>query len=179
LETVISIIAGYFYSIFVSIIENYENKNIPLDFNEINKMRYIDWSITTPIMLLVLCIALSQHSDVKLNFLNYTIIVLLNFTMLLFGYLGEINEIGKNMAMVTGFIPFIIMFIIIYTKFIKPKYSLFNYILFSLFFVTWSIYGLIYKVSEYYRVIMYNILDLFSKCFVGIGLWVYFAKIFK
>jgi bacteriorhodopsin len=74
LETVISIIAGYFYSVFVSMIEKHEEKNIPLNWNEINKLRYIDWSITTPIMLLVLCIALSEHSEVmdyKFYFIYY------------------------------------------------------------------------------------------------------------
>lgn len=179
LETVISIIAGYFYSVFVSIIEKHEEKNIPLNWNEINKLRYIDWSITTPIMLLVLCVALSKHSEVKLNFLIYIGIIVLNFAMLLLGYLGEINKINKNLAMTTSFISFIVMFIIIYINFIQPKYSLFNYILLSFFFVIWSIYGLIYKVREDYRAIMYNILDLFAKCFVGIGLWVYFTELFK
>lgn len=174
LETVISIIAGYFYSIFVSIIEKSENIN----WNEINKLRYLDWSITTPIMLLVFCIALADHSGVKLNFLIYIGIVLLNFTMLLLGYLGDTNKINKNLAMTTSFIAFFIMFIIIYINFVQPKYSLFNYILFSFFFVIWSIYGLIYKMREDYRVIIYNILDLFAKCFVGIGLWLYFTELF-
>lgn len=179
LETVISIIAGYFYSKFISVVEKYENKNIPLDLNEINKIRYLDWSITTPVMLLVLCLSFSQQSGIKIKFSIYTIIIVLNFAMLLLGYLGEINEINKNVAMVTGFIPFIIMFIIIYVNYIKPKYSLFNYILFSVYFVLWSVYGLIYTMRDYYRTIIYNILDLFSKCFVGLGLWGYFTKLFK
>lgn len=174
LETVISIIAGYFYSIFVSIIE--KNKNI--NWNEINKLRYLDWSITTPVMLLVFCIALADHSEVKLNFLIYIGIVLLNFTMLLIGYLGDTNKMDKNLAMTTSFIAFFIMFTISYINFVKPKYSLFNYILFSFFFLIWSIYGLIYKMREDYRVIIYNILDLFAKCFVGIGLWLYFTELF-
>jgi bacteriorhodopsin len=179
LETVISIIAGYFYSMFTSLIEKHEEKNIPINWHEINKLRYIDWSITTPIMLLVLCVALSEHSEVKLNFLIYIGIIFLNFTMLFLGYLGETNKINKNLAMTTSFIAFLTMFVIIYINFVQPKYSLFNYILFSFFFVIWSIYGLIYKLREDYRVISYNVLDLVAKCFVGIGLWVYFAELFK
>jgi hypothetical protein len=81
--------------------------------------------------------------------------------------------------MTTSFIAFLTMFVIIYINFVQPKYSLFNYILFSFFFVIWSIYGLIYKLREDYRVISYNVLDLVAKCFVGIGLWVYFAELFK
>jgi bacteriorhodopsin len=179
LETVISVIAGYFYSIFVSIIEKNQEKNTSINWAEINKIRYLDWSLTTPIMLLVLCIALAQHSDVKLNILVYTGIVVLNFIMLFLGYLGETNKINKNTAMATSFIAFFTMFLIIYINFVQPKYSLFNYILFSFFFVIWTIYGLIYKLQEENRSIIYNVLDLISKCFVGIGLWAYFAEIFK
>ena len=130
-------------------------------------------------MLLVLCISLAQHSDVKLNLLIYMGIVVLNFIMLFLGYLGEINKINKNTAMITSFIAFFTMFLIIYINFVEPKYSLFNYTLFSSFLFIWTIYGLVYKMREDYRSIIYNLLDLISKCFIGLGLWVYFAEIFK
>ena len=52
LETCISVVAAYFYGKFV---DELDEKNI--NFNEINDTRYVDWSITTPIMLLVLCLA--------------------------------------------------------------------------------------------------------------------------
>ena len=179
LETVISIIAGYFYSIFQSIIEKSNQQSTQIDWTEINKLRYLDWSITTPIMLLVFSIVLAEHSEVKLNFIIYFVIIILNFTMLLLGYLGETKKMNKNLAMTTSFIAFITMFVIIFINFVQPKYSLFNYVLFSFFFIIWSIYGLIYKIRNDYRVIIYNILDLFAKCFVGIGLWVYFTELFK
>ena len=130
-------------------------------------------------MLLVFSIVLAEHSEVKLNFLIYLVIIILNFTMLLLGYLGETKKMNKNLAMTTSFIAFIIMFVIIFINFVQPKYSLFNYVLFSFFFIIWSMYGLIYKLRNDYRVIIYNILDLFAKCFVGIGLWVYFTELFK
>ena len=174
LETVISIIAGYFYSLFQSIIDKSNQESTQIDWSEINKLRYLDWSITTPIMLLVFSIVLAEHSEVKLNFLIYLVIIILNFTMLLLGYLGETKKMNKNLAMTTSFIAFIIMFVIIFINFVQPKYSLFNYVLFSFFFIIWSMYGLIYKLRNDYRVIIYNILDLFAKCFVGIGLCVYF-----
>jgi bacteriorhodopsin len=179
LETVISIIAGYFYSLFQTIIEKSNQESTQIDWTEINKLRYLDWSITTPIMLLVFSIVLAEHSEVKLNFLIYLVIIILNFAMLLLGYLGETKKINKNLAMTTSFIAFITMFVIIFINFVQPKYSLFNYVLFSFFFIIWSMYGLIYKIRNDYRVIIYNILDLFSKCFVGIGLWVYFTELFK
>jgi len=38
-------------------------------------------------------------------------------------------------------------------------------------------YGLVYMLSEDYKNIAMNLLDLTAKCFVGLGLWAYFTKI--
>ena len=53
LETCISVVAAYFYGVFMEKINKQEN----VDYKEINIVRYTDWAITTPIMLLVLCLA--------------------------------------------------------------------------------------------------------------------------
>ena len=52
LETCISVVAAFFYSKFVM-----EAETGKLDHESINKTRYLDWAITTPIMLLVLVLA--------------------------------------------------------------------------------------------------------------------------
>ena len=62
LETCISIVAAFFYGKFITTInENMENnvtsKNDKEIQKEINVTRYVDWGITTPIMLLVLILA--------------------------------------------------------------------------------------------------------------------------
>lgn len=62
LETVVSIIAGYFYSKFVS---NVSNKDYEINWKEIMRTRYTDWFITTPFMLLAFVIALSQTLHTK------------------------------------------------------------------------------------------------------------------
>ena len=51
LETCISVVAAYFYGKFV------EQLGDNVDYKKINMTRYSDWFITTPIMLLVLCLA--------------------------------------------------------------------------------------------------------------------------
>jgi bacteriorhodopsin len=56
LETCISIIAGYFYSQFVSKIEQ---SNGTINYKDINDTRYNDWFITTPLMILVVMLSLS------------------------------------------------------------------------------------------------------------------------
>ena len=48
LETCISVVAAYFYGKFVYMFE--ENPE-EVDYKKINDTRYLDWSITTPIML--------------------------------------------------------------------------------------------------------------------------------
>ena len=52
LETCISVVAAYFYGLFV---EKIKDKQI--DYRNINLTRFTDWAITTPIMLLVLLLA--------------------------------------------------------------------------------------------------------------------------
>ena len=101
----------------------------------------------------------------------------MNYLMLYIGYLGEIGFIDRLNTMILGFIPFIIMFSTIFMKFVKPKYILSNYILFGLVTTIWSLYGIVYLFNDEYKNILMNILDCFSKCFIGLGLWAYYTKI--
>ena len=49
LETCISVVAAFFYGVFMKKIKQDE-----INYKDINVNRYVDWAITTPIMLLVL-----------------------------------------------------------------------------------------------------------------------------
>ena len=97
--------------------------------------------------------------------------------MLLFGYLGEINKIGRYLSLILGFIAFFFMYLLIFMNYVKPKYSKSNYILFGIYFILWSLYGVIYLFDEELKNTITNILDLIAKCFVGLGLWIYYIKI--
>jgi bacteriorhodopsin len=172
LETCISIVAGYFYGKFLEKI-----KRKTCDWKSIEKTRYIDWCITTPIMLLVLCTVLGMHTKRRLHLMTYLVIVSLNYIMLYIGYMGETNKIDKFHAMILGFIPFVLMFGIIYYQFVLPKYVYANYALFSVYLIVWSTYGIVYLLDNVSKNITFNTLDLISKCFIGLGLWVYYTKI--
>jgi bacteriorhodopsin len=172
LETCISCVACYFYGLFIVKIND---KNI--DWHYITETRYIDWSITTPMMLLALSMVLSMNSNTKIHFNIIGAIIILNYIMLLFGYLGEIKMINRYLATLLGFVAFFIMYFIIYINFVKPKYSRDNYVLFTIYFIVWSMYGIVYLFDEEYKNMVTNILDLTAKCFVGLGLWVYYTKI--
>ena len=177
LEIAISVIAGYFYSAFVAKISDSYDKNKKIDWGDINKTRYIDWFITTPLMLLALCLVLSSEigSTVKLHIIFS--IVLLNYLMLYIGYLGETNVLNKGISTIMGFIFFGLMYFIIFYNFVLPKYKLSNYVLFTLYLVVWSVYGIVYLLDEENKNLVFNVLDLISKCFVGLGLWAYYTKV--
>jgi len=86
--------------------------------------------------------------------------------MLLFGYLAEIGRIPFKTAAVLGFIPFFIMFYIIYDVF--AKYTDFGRQIFWMFSGIWALYGIASVMSYTNKNTIYNILDLFAKNFFGI-----------
>ena len=170
LETCISIIAAYFYSVFLEKIKG------PYTWPEITKIRYLDWSITTPFMLLALCLAMTYNVGTHLHLSLILTIVCLNYLMLGVGYLGETQRLPRIEASVIGFIPFFIMFWLIYGLVGK---SVANKVLFWLYFVVWSMYGLVYLLDEETKQMLTNLLDLMAKCFIGLGLWAYYTQIIR
>ena len=170
LETCISIVAGYFYSVFLDKIKG------PYTFPELNKIRYLDWAITTPMMLLALCLALVYNVGKTLSLSLILTIVTLNYLMLAVGYLGEIKYIPRLQASIIGFIPFFVMFWLIYSL---VGNSFANKVIVGAYFVVWSMYGVVYLLDEELKQISINILDLIAKCFIGIGLWAYYTHILR
>lgn len=179
LETCISIVAGYFYSVFVQQINETEKKGEKYDWGQISQTRYVDWSITTPMMLLTLCMVLGNNIRKPVPISFFLLIVLLNYLMLFIGYLGETQEINRLWASILGFVPFVGMFYLIFSRYVLPRYRLDNYVLFSVYVGIWSLYGVVYLLEEEGKNIAMNILDLISKCGVGLGLWAYYVKIFS
>ena len=175
LETCISIIAGYFYSQFVNKVTT-ANGGV-IDYKEINETRYYDWFITTPIMILALMIALSYNNKQSIHVGTYVSAVLLNFGMLYTGYMGEKGTISKTAGCIGGFVFFAALFAIIYFTFVKGSSNSFNFILFGIYLVIWGLYGFVYLLDEENKNIIYNILDVTAKSFVGLSLWTYFTKI--
>ena len=174
LETCISVVAAYFYERFVHKVDK-EN----IDYKNINMTRYIDWFITTPIMILVLCLAFLYNLNKSLHFGTFLKILFLNFGMLTFGYLGEIELISRNISLILGFIFFFALYGYIYYKFIYENPIFDNIILYWTFFTFWILYGVVYNFPEKIKNVIFNYLDLFAKCFVGIFFWAYFTGVFS
>ena len=169
LELTVQVIEGSFYTYWF-----YNFKNVV----NITPKRYYDWAITTPTMLVTLIFYLIfiKNKDNNLDFFDlfnqefYTIIVIfiLNWLMLLFGYLGEINLIPVLLGVFLGFIPFLIYYYIIYKKYAILSDE--GLKIFFYFFIVWSLYGIVAVLPYKIKSMCYNILDLFAKNFFGIFL---------
>lgn len=168
LETCISIVAAYFYTVFLDKIKG------PYTFPELSKIRYLDWAITTPMMLLALGLALTYNNGLHLSLSLILTVIFLNYVMLVVGYLGETNRLPRLQASLIGFIPFFVMFWLIYSL---VGNSLANKVLFWLYFVVWSMYGVVYLLDEELKHMFTNLLDLVAKCLIGLGLWAYYTHI--
>jgi hypothetical protein len=144
--------------------------------------RYIDWVITTPTMLITLMlylIYLNKRLENKTNELEFFAlvkenahifipVVLLNWLMLLFGYLGEMKIIPVLLGVFLGFIPFLMYYYIIYVNYVNQYTT--GYLLFWYFVFFWSLYGFVAVLPYYVKNSCYNILDLFAKNFFGLFL---------
>ena len=172
IETCISVVAAYFYGKFIKQIEK-----DPINYKQINQMRYSDWFITTPMMLLVLCLVLAYNNDEEVRLSVYGVILALNILMLLAGYLGSIGQIRETLAVALGFLAFFGMFAYIWFIFLQGRARGINLLVYLMFFVIWSIYGIVYLLEERKKNMSYNVLDLIAKCLIGLFLWAYFTHI--
>jgi len=172
MELTVQIIEGSFYVWMVTNIHKIKN---------ITPLRYYDWVITTPTMLITLMFYLMFLRDTEKgvkseSFLtelkNHWKVILkvsvLDWLMLLAGYLGEINMFSYIATTLIGFVPFILMFYLIYSNF--ASHSIEGQRIFWYFVGVWSIYGVAAVLPYKIKNAMYNILDLFAKNFFGIFL---------
>jgi hypothetical protein len=102
-------------------------------------------------------------------------VVILNAAMLVFGYLGEMKKMSKYLAAFLGFIPFILMFYIIYNNY--AVFSQDGIKTFWYFCGIWSLYGVVFMFPEETKNTVTNFLDLTAKCLVGLGLWAYYTGV--
>jgi len=189
LELIVQVIEGTFYVWMASLFSSIKN---------VTPKRYFDWILSTPIMLFTLCIYLDylkndkeeeraekekfQNKQEKKEETMINIIInkfnenkgvlipifILNWLMLLLGYLGETGVINNVYAVILGFIPFVAFYTIIYFNY--AQYTETGTVLFWWFATIWSLYGKAALMPYYWKNLSYNILDIFSKNFFGVYL---------
>lgn len=167
IEYIVNLVEGSFY--VWMLLQFAQIKNVTVS-------RYYDWVITTPIMLITYSLYLLHmkgtpddlFSLLEKNKRVLLAIVFLNWTMLGFGYLSEIGKMNANVSTPLGFIPFTLMFYLIYENY--AKYTSLGIKTFYYFTFIWGLYGVAAVMSYTAKNIMYNILDLFSKNFFALFL---------
>ena len=147
-------------------------------------IRYGDWCLTTPIMLITLMAYLSRETSFKEFLKKYRrqviFVVSMDLLMLVAGVQNELYPTqDKNRLDVCrrktwiyiGFFPFIVMFGQIYITFKDNiRLSREKSFIFLWFFVIWTIYGMVAFGSYTTRNSSYNILDIFAKNITGLFL---------
>lgn len=167
-EIIITGVSCVMYYLFIHETSRKINEeNVNEAFHRVDVLRYNGWGITTPLMLIALCLVLSNTTKVPITTSTVLTIIGLDYIMLLFGYLGELGKLDRLTAMILGFLPFFIIFYIIFNKFLIGHYNLFNYLLFGIYFVIWTGYGISYMFEEKLKNILTNIFDLLSKAVVA------------
>ena len=169
-ELIVQIIEFIFY-VWLIYYFNKASRNI-------TPFRYVDWAVTTPLMLITLS-AFLQHDGTASNrlsdfLLNHTAsivqIVLLNAAMLLCGLIGEFGYLSHYASTALGFIPFALNFKYIKDTFLPSSEDVFKNAVFYWFVFFWSLYGVFAVMNYTTKNTGYNILDIFSKNFFGLFL---------
>lgn len=198
LETCISIVAGYFYGLFIKEIETAEKdtklkpkstnehneNNEPIEaiipIKKINDMRYSDWVITTPLMILVLSLVLSYENKIAIKLSSLFVLLIFDLLMLVSGYLGEIGKISRASGTIAGYAGFFLLFGTLWKTYMSgSRVTNQSKLVFGIYFILWTLYGVAYQANESTKMLVYNVLDLLAKAFVGIFFWLYLAKIIK
>lgn len=174
LETIVQFIEMTFYIWLVFYLST-------LNF-DVTYVRYFDWFLSTPIMLISTTFfmrylaskSLNQtmtiKNIIKTNWVELLKIGVSNVFMLLFGFLAEINIITRTNGLIFGSLAFLYTFYVIYSEFVDNNNT--NKILFYTMFTIWALYGVAYMFPYITKNTMYNYLDVISKNFYG--LFVYY-----
>ena len=168
IETTVSLVAGLAYGIFNEMLKAADK----VDLHQITKIRYIDWSITTPLIILVLM--LFYGGNTHPYYLTYVQLILLNWAMLGSGYMGEEGIISRWSGFFLGFIFFALMLLSFYMCCIPSSA---NHAVFYIFAAIWTCYGFAYLADEETKNLAYNGLDVISKAIFGIVLYLYYGKV--
>jgi len=172
IDFIVQVVEAIFY---IWLITNFKT------IKDVTHFRYYDWVITTPTMLITFIFYLmflkERENGIEIKTImtklkeNWQLILkvsLLDWLMLLCGYLGEIHIFSFVSTTIAGFIPFFLMFYLIYVN--VASYSKTGRRLFWYFSIVWAIYGVAAVLPYRIKNTMYNILDLFAKNFFGVFL---------
>ena len=178
-ETCVNVIAGLTYTYIMTLLDG---KGLSL--NKVTPIRYIDWFLTTPLLILSFVLYTNHYDNKKRRELDSThvnkianykalgYIIPLNFLMLGFGYLGETGMMESKKALIYGFAAYAGLFYGIHREYIKNNKDKSMEGVYAAFTIVWFLYGVAYLLDTKYKNITYNFLDVISKAGFGILIWI-------
>ena len=173
LEMIVQIIEFVFYIGFLSV----------FNLKDLTQKRYYDWFLSTPVMLFTISLYFfyvnfiegrdKKPIDIteftKNNSKQIIIFIILNFLMLLFGYLAEVGIMNRGLAFVLGTAALCGSFGVIYESYAKFSEQTKN--IFWIMFGLWAMYGIAFLMPPVAKNVGYTALDIFAKNFFGIFLY--------
>jgi bacteriorhodopsin len=173
IESLICIVAGIVYYLIINIYRKTSNMTLA-DWDKITTLRYIDWAITTPLLILSFSLFLANGEKVK-NLGNFIVsLIFFDLIMILAGFLGSKNIISDVLSQIVGFGAYFMIFFLMYNKFFREVTLsvniLFKQVFFYIMLFLWFIYGVIYNFSTINRNIITNVLDGLAKGLFGLTL---------
>ena len=169
IETFVQFIEAFFYIWVILALH---------DTKSMTPRRYLDWMITTPIMLFTTIMFMKYNENknkpftviefIKTHKQDVIKLFVYNGLMLLFGYLVETNVIPKHIGIPIGFFFFFQSFRVIYKYAEKTELGkkLFKFLAF-----VWALYGVAAMLPMKQKNICYNMLDIVSKNFYGLYIY--------
>ena len=182
LEGLVQLIETGFYIWVIFAIHN---------LNKVTPRRYVDWTFSTPIML-ISTIVFMKYQEYKENNIDKSFrlldffkenksnifkIFIFNGLMLLCGFLGEAGIIDKRIGIPLGFVFFYMSFNLIYKDYAKK--SKLGKKLFTFLVIVWGLYGVAAMTDLTTKNISYNILDIIAKNFYGLFIYYIILQISK
>jgi bacteriorhodopsin len=175
LETAVSVVAGYFYLKFATVAAQRADFDPARD---VLPLRYLDWSVTTPMLLLALMLYLGHHGARRgVGWRAFLAVAALNYGMLAAGYAGETGVVAdRRVAGAVGFACFAAMLAVIWATYAPSRAE--PRALLAVFAALWAAYGGAYFMrDERAKAVAYNVLDVLSKAVLGMYMWTYFGRV--
>lgn len=172
LETSVSMVATFVYSVFLKMLDKPDT-----NLEDITRYRYMDWFITTPMLLLAILLFFHFYQRNELPVQLYLWIMLLNTGMLVAGYLGETRKLHRNTASLVGFGFFLAMLALMWFGVVVKSGVEHHKVVFLVFVVVWTMYGVAYFLEPTQKNVAYNTLDVISKSLFGVFMWLYYGHV--
>ena len=138
--------------------------------------RYVDWFLSTPVMILSTCMFFEHRRggevlDVLTARADFYLAATLNALMLAFGLGAELAVLPRDVGLVCGGYAFVGTWTMV-ARTVDDGDPL-SMALFYTIYAVWFLYGVAAALPYRWKNVGYNLLDLVSKNFYGIFLFVY------